>query len=198
MKDYQSDIEQWQAFKRADRVAYEEIYRSNFNDLKQYGLSICHNHEYVLDAIHTLFLDLWIHKEQLGDTDNIRFYLLKGLRRVITQQLAKQRRRCAAALPHDISELPYETTLIEAQAQEETAQKIRNALHQLSPRQREIVFLKFYENMTSEEIATLTSLKVRTVYNTIYQALESMRRLIGQEVGLVFLLILQGFALYSL
>ena len=185
-----TNIMRWQAFKKADRRAFEEIYRNNFSDLQQYGLSICHDSEHVLDAIHTLFFDLWVHKEQLSDTDNIRFYLFKGLRRVITQQLVKQRKSRTAS-PWITTEVSYETKLVEAQTQKEVAQKLKDALEKLSPRQREIIFLKFYKNLSNEEIASLTSLKVRTVYNTVYQALESMRLLITQEIKWFVVLILQ-------
>ncbi len=192
MNERRDDVKQWQAFKRADRRAFEEIYRNNFSDLQQYGLSICHDGEHVLDAIHTLFFDLWTHKEQLSDTDNIRYYLFKGLRRIITHQLAKERKGLTVASPRIDSEASCETKLIEEQTQEENTQKLKKALQQLSPRQQEIVFLKFYKNLSYEEIAALTSLKVRTVYNTIHQALESMRHLITQEVKWSVVLVLHG------
>ena len=64
-------------------------------------------------------------------------------------------------------------------------------LDKLPPRQREIIYLKFYKDLSYEEIAVLTSLKVRTVYNTVYQALESMRHLITQGVKWSIVLALQ-------
>lgn len=181
----------WRAFKKADLQAFEEIYRTYFNDLQQYGLSICHDSEYVLDAIHTLFFDLWTRKEQLSDTDSIRFYLFKGLRRIITHQLAKQRRRRSTVPSQATTEASYETKLVEAQTQREISQRLKGALEKLPPRQREVVFLKFYKNLSNEEIASLTSLKVRTVYNTMYQALENMRHSITQGIEWSVVLIFQ-------
>lgn len=185
---HHTEAELWQAFKKGDRLAYEEMYRKHFTDLQHYGWYLCHDKEHVLDAIHTLFFDLWTRKEYLGDTDNIRFYLLKGLRRVITHQLVRQRKQQVVDQPISDTDASFETQLIEKQAQEEVSQKLKQALQQLSPRQREVIFLKFYENLSYEQIASLTSLKVRTVYNTVFQALENMRHLITQQVKWLVLL----------
>jgi RNA polymerase sigma factor (sigma-70 family) len=183
----QDQTKLWQAFKKGDKLAYEEIYRSNFYDLKHYGISICHDEAMALDAIHNLFFDLWTRKAQLGDTDNIRFYLLKGLRRLITRQLNRQRKMPYLTLPE--VEISHEARIIEDQAREETSLELKQALLQLSPRQREVVFLKFYEELSYEEIAAITSLKVRTVYNTVFQALESIRHLMSQRAKWIILII---------
>jgi RNA polymerase sigma factor (sigma-70 family) len=185
---YHTEAELWQAFKKGNRLAYEEMYRKYFADLQHYGLHLYHDKEHVLDAIHTLFFDLWTRKEHLGDTDNIRYYLLKGLRRLITQQLVRQRKQQVSDQSNTGFAHSFETELIEKQTQEETSQKLKRALQQLSPRQQEVIFLKFYENLSYEQIAVMTSLKVRTVYNTVFQALESVRKLITQQVKWLILL----------
>ncbi|WPP50072.1 RNA polymerase sigma factor [Catalinimonas niigatensis] len=188
-----SDAELWSAFRKGDRLAYEEMYRKHFSDLQHYGLHLCHDQEHVLDAIHSLFFDLWVRKEHLGNTDNIRYYLLRGLRRLITHQLVRQRKRQASGPAVAAADHSFEAKLIEKQSQEEMHQKLRQALQKLPPRQQEIIFLKFYENLSYEEISSLTSLKVRTVYNTVFQALEGMRSLITQHVKWSVLLMLHHF-----
>lgn len=183
----QDQTDLWQAFKKGDKLAYEEIYRNNFFDLKHYGISICHDEAMALDAIHTLFFDLWTRKAKLGETDNIRFYLLKGLRRLITRQLTRLRKMPDVPLPE--VEISHEARIIEDQSREEVSLELKHALLQLPPRQREVIFLKFYEELSYDEIATITSLKVRTVYNTVFQALESIRHLMSQGAKWVILII---------
>jgi len=185
-----TDTELWQAFKSGDRLAFETIYRKYFHDLRHYGMSLCHEQEHVLDAIHTLFFDLWTSKDNLGDTNNIKYYLLKALRRVITHQLVKQRNQSTPTAREEGFDISIEARLIEKQGQEETTQKLSKAIAQLPARQREVVFLKFYENLSYEEIASMTSLKTRTVYNTLFTALERMRKVITKQVNWSILLIL--------
>jgi RNA polymerase sigma factor (sigma-70 family) len=50
------------------------------------------------------------------------------------------------------------------------------ALSKLSPRQKEVVYLKFYENLSYHEITELTSLNYQSVRNYIHQAIQALRR----------------------
>jgi len=65
--------------------------------------------------------------------------------------------------------------LIAFQETEEKKEKISRALNNLTKKQIEVIRLKFFENLTYSEIADKTSLSVRTVYNTIYMAIQQLR-----------------------
>jgi DNA-directed RNA polymerase specialized sigma24 family protein len=45
----------------------------------------------------------------------------------------------------------------------------------LTKSQLEIIRLKFFDNLSYAEIATKTSLSIRTIYNLIYEALNHLR-----------------------
>jgi len=71
--------------------------------------------------------------------------------------------------------LSYETLLVAFQLSEEKKENLREALKKLTKKQLEIIRLKFFENLSYAEIAARTSLKQRTVYNLIYEALRQLR-----------------------
>ena len=52
------------------------------------------------------------------------------------------------------------------------------ALDELSPRQREIIYLRFYQNLSYEEIADIMDLNYQTSRNLLYKAIRSLRGLI--------------------
>jgi len=55
-------------------------------------------------------------------------------------------------------------------------QKVQRAIHQLTKREFEIIRMKFFENKSYEEIASITTATPRTVYNHMYNALKVLRK----------------------
>jgi RNA polymerase sigma-70 factor (ECF subfamily) len=77
---------------------------------------------------------------------------------------------------HDGSfELPYETFIIATQKDEMIKEALQQAIASLPRRQRQLLQLRYYEQMGYEEIADKTSLSVRTVYNKLHEALKKLR-----------------------
>jgi RNA polymerase sigma factor (sigma-70 family) len=81
----------------------------------------------------------------------------------------KQERYFEMALPAD--------ALIEiVELQEEQSEKLRRSLVMLTKRQREAIFLKFYNDLSYSDIASIMDLQVDSVYNIISKAIESLRQ----------------------
>ena len=54
--------------------------------------------------------------------------------------------------------------------------KVADAMQSLSSRQREIVYLKFYENLEYQEIADLLTLNYQSVVNHVHRAIVKLRK----------------------
>jgi RNA polymerase sigma-70 factor, ECF subfamily len=65
--------------------------------------------------------------------------------------------------------------------QEETGSQIRQALARLSPEQRLVVELKFFQELTFEEIAAVVEAPLSTVKSRLYQGLETLRKRLGSN-----------------
>ncbi|MOA34946.1 RNA polymerase sigma factor SigV [compost metagenome] len=74
----------------------------------------------------------------------------------------------------------YEQLLIDREQDSERKQRMEAAINKLTARQKELIRLRFFEQLSYEEIAERTSISVRTIYNTIHTAINLMR----QEVTL--------------
>jgi RNA polymerase sigma-70 factor (ECF subfamily) len=73
------------------------------------------------------------------------------------------------------AESSYEETIIAREKEEEFRNDLRLAMKALSPKQVELIRLKFFENMSYKEIASISSQSVKTSYNTIYDAIKILR-----------------------
>ena len=52
---------------------------------------------------------------------------------------------------------------------------LRNAMRRLTPRQKEAVFFRFYENMSYEEIADILNISVKATYKLVARAILMLR-----------------------
>ena len=61
---------------------------------------------------------------------------------------------------------------------------MQKALNKLSAKQREAIYLKYYQNMTNEQIAEVMKINNQSVRNLISQSLGSLRK---REVASIFI-----------
>jgi RNA polymerase sigma factor (sigma-70 family) len=166
----------WIRFKEGDRAAFEQIYNTHFAALYNYGYRFCGNAAQAKDAVHQLFVKIWDHKEKLSTPPSIRHYLIKSLRHILLDQF-KSESSSGAINDEDayFSEQSHEFLLIQEDASAEQQIYLKNALNTLTKRQREAIYLKFYENLSYEEVSATMSLTVNSAYNLISKAIESLR-----------------------
>ena len=177
----------WLNFQAGDENAYAYLYNTYFKKLYQYGLGIYPDSNLVKDCIQELFIKVWRIKENLGQPVSIRNYLLVSLKRTIIKELAKQKYSLKADLPEDYYfevALSHEFQLIDVQISEDRLKQLELALKKLTKRQRDAIHLKFYGKLSYEEIANIMDLNVRSVYNLISKALESLYQEINQHHNL--------------
>jgi RNA polymerase sigma factor (sigma-70 family) len=53
--------------------------------------------------------------------------------------------------------------------------RLQKALNQLSPRQKEIIRLRYFDTVAFKDISDQTGLSERTVYNTLHNAIKVLR-----------------------
>ncbi len=170
----------WTAFKSGDRRAFDYIFQKYVKLLYAYGGKITRDQNLVEDCIQDLFVELWQKREVLSEVDSVKFYLLKSLRRRVIRRLSSE--KGIIAREDDLLErnsefdFPLEFKLIEEQKALEQHGRLLKALSLLTRRQREAIHLKFYEKISYEELAEIMNLGVKSAYNIIGKAIDSLRK----------------------
>lgn len=176
---YSTDSELWNAFRRGDEQAFAHLYQKFSPILYSYGYHLCRNRDLAEDCMHDLFVHLHQHRARLGETDNIKFYLYRSLRRRIADKAQVNSRlvfdEAPEARPEFELEMPAEAGLIHEQNTQEQKKKIECLLNKLPKRQKEALYLMYYESMSYPEVAQVMGLEIKSVYNLIYNALVSLR-----------------------
>ena len=165
--------------KEGNKKAFLEIYQENYASLFTYGFSLTGDKELTKDCIQEVFMEIWKTRVTINpDVQNERSYLYTWLRRKVSRagiQNAHARQNEKFYQQTNGGEQSYEELIIAFQDTEEKKEKISRALNNLTKKQLEIIRLKFFDNLSYIEIAAKTSLSVRTIYNTIYNAIQQLR-----------------------
>ena len=171
-----NDTEVWCRFKEGSESDFAFLYRKFAPVLFRYGCKLSGDRDLVKDCLQLLFLHLWNNRLSLGNPVSVKNYLLKSIRHQIIKALGKSGRH--ADLPenyHYEAVASYETELIDHQASELTHKTISSILAKLSDRQREVIFLKYYSNLSYLEIASVMGIEEESVYKLTYKAIQKLQ-----------------------
>ncbi len=178
-KPVTDDAGLWDAFRKGDESAFGQIARRYYRSLFGYGIKFSRDREFVKDCIQDLYLELWAKRGSLGDTDFVKFYLLKSLRRKIYRESTRRHWAPEDAEPDWDVEMPVdesiEQKLIELETNEAQWQELNRELSSLPKRQQEVIYLKFFENIDNEAIAEVMSISRQAVANLIYRTIRELR-----------------------
>lgn len=122
------------------------------------------------DVVQDVFLGLLQTRRQ---PDNVKAWLLRSVRNAALNQRRSERRRqrrqgeLAKARP---------AWFVNPSENGPDAQAAQAAVHDLPDRQREIVVLRIWGQMTYQEIAELAGIAASTVFELYRQAIETMRQ----------------------
>jgi RNA polymerase sigma factor (sigma-70 family) len=191
--DLATDRELWEAFKGGSEQAFARIYHSLVQDLYNYGVNVAAAPELVEDCIQDLFIYIWDTKEKLGGTDNIKFYLFTALkRRILVKTAEKQKKDLLLKTGMLRAEEPdYASDFLHLSlpAEENQNNRLEKALLALSPRQREAVYLRFYDQLSYAQVASIMSLTIQSAYSLIARAMEVLREQMRLLLGYLLLLL---------
>jgi RNA polymerase sigma factor (sigma-70 family) len=185
---YTTDAVLWDNFLEGSKSAYAYLYAKYAKTLYNYGYKIAQNREVTEDCLQDLFLTILETRERLGRTDSIKFYLMRALRRDIVRKLTSEQRFNNDLDTLDFTiEFHYEPTWLDAQISLEQSTLLLRELNSLPARQKEALFLKYFDNLSYEEIAGVMGIEQSSVYKIVYKAIASLQKRMATHV--VFLLL---------
>jgi RNA polymerase sigma-70 factor (ECF subfamily) len=175
----EGDAVVWQQFLEGSRDAFAALYASFAPLLYNYGCKQCADPRLVEDCIQDVFEYLLAHRTQLSQVSNVRAYLIKAYRRALLRKISNVRKNIPVTLTDEVSfeiVISPESRLIAQQTSLHRREKVKMALNALPPRMKEALFLRFYENLSFEDIAAVMDIDQKSVYKMIYKAFDKLRQ----------------------
>ncbi|MFT4759705.1 MAG: RNA polymerase sigma factor (sigma-70 family) [Paraglaciecola sp.] len=184
-----SDKLLWNQLRAGKHDALEAIYRIHFSYLFNYGRKLIADENSVEDGIQDLFVELWNKRDRLGSTDSIRPYLTVALRRKLIRTQNKSRKTDLVELDDTNFEveISIDAILINKEIDAEQKNKLAKGFKELSNRQREVLYLKYYAEMDYEGISESLNLNYQSARNLVSRALKQLAKYV-QIILWLFLL----------
>ncbi|MDN5213770.1 sigma-70 family RNA polymerase sigma factor [Fulvivirgaceae bacterium BMA12] len=190
---FTSSQELWDAFKLGSKEAYAKIYEEHLDALYDYGMHILNNPGFIEDCIHDLYVGLWKNKENLGNPESVKGYLLTSMRRIIFRKVKKERKYTSlpdnSFMPEGLPEIGGEDNLTKNSINTGNQLRLKRALTALTKRQREAIYLRFYHNLDSAEVASVMSISLEGVYNHISKGVGRLKDLLKHSTVAIFAII---------
>ncbi len=175
-----SELAIWQMFKGGDRLAFEQLLHLFYPKLLSYGSRLIQDKTFAQDSLQDFFIDLWNHRQSLGNPNSVKAYLLASYRRKLFKEKGRNfwhRETTTLYDEYDIEvQLNIENYLISNEIEHETLLKLKTELDKLTKRQREALYLRFYEAMEYEEIAQSMEINHHSAVNLVYEAIKLLRK----------------------
>lgn len=170
--------ELWRRIGEGDAHAMKTLYQESYQHLYVYGFRMLADQDKVKDCLQELFCELWINRNQNTQVLNVIAYLKICVRNKLLKVIAADKNTILldADLENpDLMTHSYEQLLIESQHSLLQKQRLHHALDSLTNSQREIIRMKFFEELSYQEISLLLDITLRTVYNHLHAALVILR-----------------------
>jgi RNA polymerase sigma factor (sigma-70 family) len=172
----QDDAQTWGDFKKGIAAAFSYIYITYYRQLYNYGYTLYPDKELLKDSLQELFFELWRDREKLGTAYSIRVYLLVSFRRKLIAKINQDRKRKQLVQKEGQSEESYETKLIFTQQESEQKTQLNQALAKLPKRQKEAVYLRYFQELSYQQITEVMDLQYQTVRDLIHKAIKTLRQ----------------------
>jgi len=177
-----SIIKNWKLLVEGEKQGLYTCFNLFYDDLYRFGLSLYRDPELIKESIQNLFIELWAIRDKLANVGNIQQYVFTIYKRIIYKTHQKSFSNDPdLKLPLEevdeemLSVKSYESILIASQEDEYLKKRLKYALAKLTPRQKEIILMRYFECLSFKDIAHKTLLTERTVYNTLHSAISALR-----------------------
>ncbi|MCL4642117.1 MULTISPECIES: RNA polymerase sigma factor [Olivibacter] len=180
------DRSMWDGLVDGQQGAFTALVRRYTDTLYDYGMRLCTDEELVKDCVQEVFLFIWRRRQYLQQPVSLKFYLMKAVRNKIGRELPKWQ------MKEQLQESEYQFPDFFIELDEQTAtppavrKRLKSYIDQLSPRQREILYLRFYEGLRQQKIAEMMNLNHQSVYNLLRGALVALKKKVDYETLIAY------------
>lgn len=191
-KEKNSDQIIWENFLSGDDDAYAHIYTQYSQALYAYGMHFTPDKGLIEDCIQDVFVKIYQNRKHLHTTDNIKLYLFIALKNKLFNVFRKDisYSQIDTLEPVFAAEYTIEDEIIKNENIQSLNEKIIRMLEVLSPRQKEIIYYRFVEGLSYEEICQVMDMNYQSTQNLIQRSLKKLRTTFSRtEIQFVLFLI---------
>lgn len=131
------------------------------------------------DTVQEVFIELWEKREELRHVLNIEGYAMQTLKYRCISLLRKKNLLVTDDLD-SVGDISDEEAQAEADLMEERAAKLDRMMEQLPEKQRQVIQMRYLDQLTHEEMQKRLKMSSTHVYTTLSRAISALKTLMKQ------------------
>jgi RNA polymerase sigma factor (sigma-70 family) len=190
----QTDVQHWVQLKEGSEFALSKLIKKYFNPLQNYAYKFNQDEDFIKDCVQEVFIEIWQKRDRINIPDSVKAYLLGSVRNKIFREISRTK------IVKDNSEIDLENNdllfensvewgIIEDETNAALEKKMKDTLNSLPQRQREVLYLHYYQNLSREEIAEILQINNQSVSNLTQRAFKAVREQWGGNMALLISLL---------
>lgn len=174
----------WNLLVKGDQKALEILYQRYYSLLLNYGLKCSTDRELVKDCIQDLFINLYKNNHINVTNITVRSYLLRALRNNLFYKISSDKQ--VDSIDNSVFHIPVNEDLFDQLFPKNDrdiwlAHRLLEAISQLSPNQKTVLYLRYVEDLSYKEIADAMKMNIQSSMNLSSRALAKLRSLLQDE-----------------
>lgn len=167
-----------------DQARFTEIYERESDSLFRFCLFRVSDREQARDLTQETFARLWGSMASKKPIDNPRAFLFMVARHLVIDWYRKTKSYSLDAMSNQDDGRPFDiedkASLDEIETHSD-ANKVMAMMNQLEPQYKEVVYLRYVEDLPPKDIAHMLDLNANTVSVRITRGMECLRKLMGVD-----------------
>lgn len=176
--------------KSGDYDAFTRLYNKYIRHLTQYGLKFNVDLPVIQDCLHDVFVWLWSNRYKLEIHHSVKSYLFKAVRTSLLHILEKNNKLSSLGDEYNFElELSPESLMLQNENSKQIREQIESLLCKLTAKQKEVIYLRYYEGLNFEDIAQNMNLSVKASYKLMGRAIATLRENVPSSRVLLIILL---------
>jgi RNA polymerase sigma factor (sigma-70 family) len=166
-------------FKEGDEEAFSFFYQFFINDLYAYGKGLCAESEWVKDVIQDVFLKVYFNEKDYLSLAHFKYFLLKSVKNKLYNLYKSKSFSATTSISGEGLKFTIAATILDDIINSEDKliikQKIEALLSKLTARQKEVIYLRFIQELDYPQIAEMLNMNVASVRKLVSRSLKRLK-----------------------
>lgn len=174
-------------FMSGNEAAFDVLLKRHQDKLYSYILFIVHNKDMADDLFQETFVKAIVNLRQGRYTSNGKFYawLTRIAHNLLIDQFRIERndiliRETDTEKSEDYSSLLFDTYRENEISNEQVLTDIRRLVAHLPEAQRQVIYMRFYQDMSFKEIAEATNVSINTALGRVRYGINNMKKMVEE------------------
>ncbi|MDR1222938.1 MAG: sigma-70 family RNA polymerase sigma factor [Tannerella sp.] len=165
-----------------EKAIIETAYNAYARSLYTFARHLGFDRETSLDCIQDVFCSVIEHKDNLNEINDVRVYLFCSLKNRLVNVYKMRRPMWEARTSEAAGELPFTTgvtiedEIIGKEEDEDLRRRVEAMLRKLPRRQREVIWLRYMQDMDYPQIAEVMNITVPQSHSLLHRAISNLRK----------------------